>query len=68
VQRFSSTGKFGWAPWIEVGNGQNWAAVIMCQQSDQPASFLPSENLKLQLAGLIPAALAQNPPVVRPVP
>ncbi|MBK8724719.1 MAG: serine hydrolase [Holophagaceae bacterium] len=68
VQRFSSTGKFGWAPWVEVGNGQSWAAVIMCQQADAAFSFLPSENLKLQLAGLIPAALAQNPPVVRAVP
>lgn len=68
VQRFSSTGKFGWAPWVEVGNGQSWAAVIMCQQADLPFSFLPSENLKLQLAGLVPAALAQNPPVVRTVP
>jgi CubicO group peptidase (beta-lactamase class C family) len=68
VQRFSSTGKFGWAPWIEVGGGQAWAAVIMCQQSDAPTSFLPSETLKLQLAALIPAALAQNPPVVRVVP
>lgn len=68
VQRFSSTGKFGWAPWIEVGSGQTWAAVVLCQQPDAPASFLPSENLKLQLAGLIPAALAQNPPVVRTVP
>jgi CubicO group peptidase (beta-lactamase class C family) len=68
VQRFSSTGKFGWAPWIEVGDGQRWAAVILCQQPDAPASFLPSESLKLQLAGLIPAALARNPPVVRTVP
>lgn len=68
VQRFSSTGKLGWAPWIEVGSGQAWAAVIMCQQEDQLWSFLPSEDLKLQLAGLIPAALAQNPPVVRTVP
>ena len=68
VQRFSSTGKFGWAPWIEIGNGQNWAAVIMCQQADLPGSFLPSETLKIQLAGLVPAALALNPPVLRAVP
>ena len=51
-----------------MGNGQTWAAVIMCQQADLPLSYLPSENLKLQLAGLIPGALAQNPPVVRAVP
>jgi CubicO group peptidase (beta-lactamase class C family) len=68
VQRFSSTGKFGWAPWIEVGVGQAWAAVIMCQQPDASASFLPSETLKIQLAALVPSALAQNPPVVRAVP
>lgn len=68
IQRVSSTGKFGWAPWIEIGGGQNWAAVIMCQQPDAAGSFLPSENLKLQLAPLITAALAQHPPVVRTVP
>ncbi len=68
IQRASSTGKFGWAPWIEVGNGQNWAAIIMCQQPDAALSFLPSENLKLQLAPLISAAVAQHPQVVRTVP
>ncbi|MBL0211462.1 MAG: serine hydrolase [Holophagaceae bacterium] len=68
IQRVSSTGKFGWAPWIEVGNGQNWAAIIMCQQPDAALSFLPSENLKLQLAPLIQAAVTQHPPVVRTVP
>ncbi len=68
IQRVSSTGKFGWAPWIEVGGGQNWAALIMCQQPDAGGSFLPSENLKLQLAPLISAAIAQRPPVVRTVP
>lgn len=68
IQRISSTGKFGWAPWVEVGAGQDWAAVIQCQQADAPASFLPSENLKLALAPLVPAALARNPPVVRSVP
>jgi D-alanyl-D-alanine-carboxypeptidase/D-alanyl-D-alanine-endopeptidase len=68
TQRVSSTGKFGWAPWIETGGGQNWAAVIQCQQADAPLSFLPSENLKLALGPLIPAALAQNPQVVRVVP
>ena len=68
IQRVSSTGKFGWAPWIELGNGQNWAAIIMCQQPDAALSFLPSENLKLQLAPLIQAAVAQQPPVVRNVP
>ena len=68
IQRVSSTGKFGWAPWIEIGGGQNWAAIIMCQQPDAALSFLPSENLKLQLAPLIQAAVAQHPPVVRAVP
>ncbi len=68
IERVSSTGKFGWAPWVEIGNGQNWAAVIMCQQLDLPLAYLPSENLKLALAPLIAAALAQHPPVVRPVP
>ena len=68
IQRVSSTGKFGWAPWIEVGSGQDWAAEIQCQQADAPASFLPSENLKLALAPLVSAALARNPPVVRSVP
>ncbi len=68
IQRVSSTGKFGWAPWLEIGIGQNWAAIIMCQQPDASLSFLPSENLKLQLAPLIQAAVAQHPPVVRTVP
>lgn len=68
IQRASSTGKFGWAPWVEIGNGQNWAAIIMCQQPDAALSFLPSENLKLQLAPLINAAVAQHPPVVRTIP
>lgn len=68
VQRVSSTGRFGWAPWIEVGGGQNWAAVIQCQQADASPWFIPSENLKLTLAPLIPAALAQSPQVVRVVP
>ncbi len=68
IQRVSSTGKFGWAPWLEIGGGQNWAAVIMCQQPDAVGSFLPSENLKLQLAPIISAAVAQHPPVVRAVP
>jgi hypothetical protein len=30
--------------------------------------YKPSEELKFQLANLIPAALAQNPPVIRAVP
>ena len=68
IQRVSSTGKFGWAPWIEIGSGQNWAAIIMCQQPDAGGSFLPSENLKLQLAPLISTAIAQHPTVVRTVP
>lgn len=68
VQRVSSTGKFGWAPWIEVGGATPWAAVIQCQQADAAGSFLPSESLKLALAPLVPAALAKNPPVLRAVP
>jgi CubicO group peptidase (beta-lactamase class C family) len=68
IQRVSSTGKFGWAPWVEIGEGGPWAGLIMCQQPDQAAAFVPSENLKLALAPLVSAALAQNPAVVRTVP
>ena len=60
----SSTGSFGWAPWIEPERG--YAAIIMAQQS--AGNFVPSEILKNQLAGLIPAILAQNPPIIRMVP
>ena len=60
----SSTGSFGWAPWIEPEHG--YAAIIMTQQS--AGNFAPSELLKNQLAGLIPSILAQNPPVIRMVP
>jgi len=66
VNRWSSTGKFGWAPWIE--SDSSYAALIMTQQADAPASFVPSENLKAQLNPLIRAALASNPPVIRTVP
>jgi CubicO group peptidase (beta-lactamase class C family) len=63
--RISSTGTFGWAPWIDENN--DYAAVIMTRQPVQ-GTVMPSENLKVALAGLIPEALAQNPPVIRAVP
>ena len=67
--RVSSTGAFGWAPWIDMqGNpAGNYAAVIMTRQPNN-ADNLPSETLKAQLDPLIKQALASNPPVVRPVP
>jgi serine-type D-Ala-D-Ala carboxypeptidase/endopeptidase len=66
--RVGSTGAFGFAPWIDVQ--RNYAAIIMTRQPGSVASgaYKPSEDLKFQLAPLIPAALAQNPPVIRPVP
>lgn len=66
--RVSSTGAFGFAPWIDVQGG--YAAAVMTRQPTQQGSgdIVPSENLKVALAALIPAALAQNPPLVRPVP
>lgn len=66
VNRWSSTGKFGWAPWVAADS--SYAGLIMTQQPDQPTSFVPSENLKATLGPLIRAALATNPPVVRAVP
>ena len=66
VNRWSSTGKFGWAPWVAADG--TYAALIMTQQADLPASFVPSETLKAQLDPLIRTALAQSPGVVRVVP
>lgn len=66
VNRWSSTGKFGWAPWVAADGA--YAALIMTQQADLPTSFVPSETLKAQLDPLIRAALAQGPGVVRAVP
>jgi CubicO group peptidase (beta-lactamase class C family) len=66
VNRWSSTGKFGWAPWIAADS--SYAAVIMTRQADLPTSFVPSENLKATLEPLIRAALASNPQVIRAVP
>lgn len=66
VLRWSSTGKFGWAPWVAADS--TYAGLIMTQQPDQPTSFVPSETLKSQLEPLIRAALVQNPPVIRTVP
>ena len=66
VNRWSSTGKFGWAPWIEADS--TYAAIIMTQQANLPTSFVPSEELKATIAPLIRAALASNPPVIRSVP
>jgi D-alanyl-D-alanine-carboxypeptidase/D-alanyl-D-alanine-endopeptidase len=67
--RVSSTGAFGWAPWIDMqGNpAGNYAAVIMTRQPNN-ADNLPSETLKAQLDPLIKQVLATNPPVIRPVP
>jgi serine-type D-Ala-D-Ala carboxypeptidase/endopeptidase len=66
VNRWSSTGKFGWAPWIAADG--KYAALIMTQQADTPTAFVPSENLKAQLDPLIRKALASNPQPVRLVP
>jgi CubicO group peptidase (beta-lactamase class C family) len=66
VNRWSSTGKFGWAPWIAADS--SYAAVIMTRQADLPTSFVPSENLKAALDPLIRTALASNPRVIRTVP
>jgi hypothetical protein len=66
VSRWSSTGKFGWAPWVAADS--SYAGVIMTRQADLPTSFVPSENLKAALEPLIHAVLATNPPVIRAVP
>ena len=66
VNRWSSTGKFGWAPW--VASNSSCAGLIMALQPDAPTSFVPSENLKAVLDPLIRSALLSNPAVVRSVP
>jgi len=64
VIRHSSTGTFGWAPWIAADHSHG--GIIMTLQSQ--GNTLPSENLKAQLDPLIRTALAQHPPVIRTVP
>ncbi len=66
--RVSSTGAFGFAPWIDVQS--NYAGIVMTRQPGTVATadIKPSENLKVRLATLIPAILAQSPPVIRAVP
>ncbi len=66
VIRWSSTGKFGWAPWI--ASDSTYAGLVMTLQPDALTSFVPSENLKAALDPLIRGALQLNPPVVRTVP
>ena len=65
LNRWSSAGKFGWAPIAADGK---YAALIMTQQSDTPTAFVPSENLKAKLDPLIRQALASNPQPIRVVP
>ena len=66
VLRWSSTGTFGWAPWVAADGG--YAAVIMTRQP-LPGSIGPSENLKGQLDPLIRQALASGSvTVIRPLP
>jgi CubicO group peptidase (beta-lactamase class C family) len=65
VLRYSSTGTFGWAPWVAADGA--YGGVIMTQQPLE-GDTVPSENLKAQLDPLIRAALAQHPPVIRTVP
>ena len=59
VHRWSSTGKFGWAPWIAADG--KYAAVIMTRQADAPTAFVPSENLKASLDPLIRKAFEDSP-------
>lgn len=63
--RISSTGAFGWAPWIDINNG--YAAIIMTKQTVENR-IGPSEDLKAILAGMIPEILRSNPQVIRTVP
>lgn len=64
--RWSSTGAFGWAPWVAADS--SYAAVIMTRQPSD-GSILPSENLKAQLDPLIRQALTSGTvTVVRAVP
>lgn len=67
ILRVSSTGAFGWAPW--VAKDGSYAGLILTRQPDSlPHGGVPSENLKATLDPLIRAALAQNPPVIRTIP
>lgn len=63
--RISSTGAFGWAPWIDINN--DYAAVIMTKQNEEDR-IGPSEDLKGILAGIIPEILKNNPQVIRTIP
>lgn len=66
VLRWSSTGTFGWAPWVAAEGG--YAAVIMTRQPLQGMTQ-PSEALKAQLDPLIRQALAAGPiQVIRALP
>lgn len=65
VIRYSSTGTFGWAPWVTADGV--YGGIIMTKQTFQ-GTTRPSEDLKAQLDPLIRAALAQHPPVIRTVP
>jgi CubicO group peptidase (beta-lactamase class C family) len=65
VIRYSSTGTFGWAPWVAADGV--YGGIIMAKQPIQ-GDTVPSETLKAQLDPLIRAALAQHPPVIRAVP
>jgi hypothetical protein len=62
--RHSSTGTFGWAPWITADGA--YGGIIMTLQAQGNTN--PSEALKAQLDPLVRAALAQAPSVVRSVP
>ena len=66
ANRWSSTGKFGWAPWIAADG--KYAALIMTQQADTPTAFVPSGNLKAKLEPLIRQALESKPNPIRLVP
>ncbi len=69
ILRVSSTGKFGWAPWVSLNSTYPYAGLVITRQdSSTVEAFLPSENLKVQLDPLIQAALAKNPPVIRTIP
>jgi CubicO group peptidase (beta-lactamase class C family) len=66
VIRWSSTGSFGWAPWV-VADG-SYAGVIMTRQP-QAGSGVYSDNLKVSLDPLIRQALASGTvTVIRSIP
>ncbi len=67
IQRVSSTGKFGWAPWVAM-DGSYAALILTRQPSTVLYGAVPSETLKGQLDPLIRAALATHPPVIRTLP